>query len=518
MKRHQRLHNGPGVTVNGVESPGVESPPKRARTQISSDTPFSDVCIDQSTYYTSVSGVSPPEPLHTATQDALPSLEGSGLPGWMSPTDGILADSPSWNSFMEPDFGFFEAWIDAPIQDSAFTSGAVPLTGQEDAHGTAFASAAPSPPNEPSHEDRTAFAWNPRSKRISEIGEIVLSCEDPLLRDTNDRFVPREDTYERLRSTYDRPKTTAGVVMANAVPFFPAAPVIDALLARFARCFLPQWPVLHLPTFNVNGCPHYLLAAFVAIGATYCRRGHMRRFAIVLQDAARCHLKVAVDTDDTLLRDPLTIYAASLICYAGLWCGNKRAFELADALRGNVVVWMRRMPSHNEPKCLDSKTLDRGLHETWTDWAKHESLTRLRWMTYILDCQFSSLMSVLPSMAITETLSWNCPCDDEYWTATSARCCQLLLGNAGVPPSISFAAAIAPFLDIDTHLRPLPNLNSFSTFIVLLSINMDILRYADRRELCSEVSQIVMPDVTDSYNELRQEKELLTQGQRLFGQ
>jgi hypothetical protein len=51
---------------------------------------------------------------------------------------------------------------------------------------------------------------------------------------------------------------------------------------------------------------------------------------------------MSIEYDNSLMRDPLIIYSLTLICHAGLWCGNKRAFEMAEVVRGSVVSYCRR--------------------------------------------------------------------------------------------------------------------------------------------------------------------------------
>jgi hypothetical protein len=399
--------------------------------------------------------------------------------------EDILLDAASWQSFLHSDSTYgFTTWgiSDASqVADNAATQDVAP---------EAFSpSAAPSPPNETSREDQTPFAWDPASKRISHVGEVVFDLDDPLLSDVEPRFALSPERYLHLKTVLSQDIVTNDTIVIDGMPSIPCVEVLNAFLSHFVRFFLPQAPVLHCPTFEINGnCPDHLLMIMIAIGAMYCKRRHVRRFAIVLQDLARCHLHMAVNANDLLLKDPDTVYSSALIYYAGIWCGNKRAFELAEALRGSVVAWIRRL-SNQKPVVEDSQVCERG---AWLNWARNEQLKRLRWTVYMFDCQTSSLTNTAPNMSLSEVFDWDCPCDDEYWAASTARQCKLLLGSAIVPPSKSFAAALGPFLLESPNLRPLKKLNEFGAFLVLLSINMKIFRYTDERDMLMKLSHMAL--------------------------
>jgi hypothetical protein len=123
----------------------------------------------------------------------------------------------------------------------------------------------------------------------------------------------------------------------------PALPVTNLFIGLFFRHFYPQIPVIHLATLHINeDVPPPLLAAVVVIGAIYSYQKHTRRFAIVLLDLVRRSLMMGIEYDNSLMREPMIIYALLLVCHTGQWCGNKRAFELAEVIRGSVVSYCRR--------------------------------------------------------------------------------------------------------------------------------------------------------------------------------
>lgn len=184
----------------------------------------------------------------------------------------------------------------------------------------------------------------------------------------------------------------------------------------------------------------------IATGATYSHRKNARCFAIVLQDWARCRLQLCIECDNALLRSRNTVYAATLICYAGLWCRNKRAYELAEAMRGSVVTWLRRLVTHTAYDAPRSHAWTEDRTTSWHQWVHLESQTRLQWIIYQLDCQYAILMNMSPVMALMEKREWDCLCDEEYWSISSAKHWRALLGRAVVPPSRTFMMVVALFL------------------------------------------------------------------------
>lgn len=395
--------------------------------------------------------------------------------------EDILQDAASWHSFLHSDSTY--GLTDWDINDT-------PPVGEDatihDVGGEALrSSTAPSPPNEASREDQTPFAWDPASRRISHIGEVVFGPDDPLLLNVDPRFALTQERYLHLKAVLRKDIVTNDRKTVGGMPSIPSMEVLNVFLSQFVRYFLPQAPVLHYPTFEINAaCPNHLLMIMIAIGAVYCKRRNVRRFAIVLQDLARCHLLMAVTANDVLLKDLDTVYSSALIRYAGIWCGNKRAFELAEAL--SVVAWARRLSSHT-PTTVSIRTGDQ---DFWLNWIHNESLKRLKWTVFMFDFQISLLTNTPPNMSVSEVFDWDCPCDDEYWAAPTARQCKLLLGSAVVPPSKAFAAALGPFLLDTPNLRPLKQLNDFGAFLVLLSINMRVFRYKEEQNMLMKLAHL----------------------------
>jgi Fungal specific transcription factor domain len=354
-----------------------------------------------------------------------------------------------------------------------------------------------SPPNEPSEEDKWPFTWNPRSRPILRANPVKIPEKHPLWRNHNTRFDITEPTFRRVQA-FVNPVIIQGFARPHLE--LPSLPEANIFVNLFFERFSPQAPVLHHATVDVNDdLPPPLLAAMIVIGSIHSRLPGTRRFSIVLLDIVRWNLQTAIECDNTLMREPMIIYAEALICHAGIWCGNKRAFELAEVVRSMAVKHVRSaqfwrgnaMPIDHE-KSEGSMRADS--KSQWKSWIAKEAQKRLFWVIYALDAQFAGLMYLPATFAIGEVRNLYCPCDDEFWSAQTARHWKSLLGDATVPPSRTFSAAMAPFAHSFAPTRgstqatrrqfsPFPplNLNAWSAFLVLATLQVQIFNFSQER-------------------------------------
>lgn len=228
------------------------------------------------------------------------------------------------------------AWYEMQNNSSSAPPGFLPVdidNSEDEADTRGRVSRISSPPNEASEEDKWPFQWNPKSHPVKSANPISMSKQ--LFNEHDPTFDLTEDTYQRLVNHLNPAERHSQTSLFT----IPSLPVINILIGLFFKHHLPQKPVIHLPTFQINETSHppELIAAMVIIGSIYSLQRHTRRFAIVFLDVVRLSLLSSSENDNTLIRDPLFIYASLLVCYVGLWCGNKRAFELAEATRGAVV-------------------------------------------------------------------------------------------------------------------------------------------------------------------------------------
>jgi hypothetical protein len=317
-------------------------------------------CIDSSSFFRSwdASGLSPQDWFTPGFYEAIRETSGFDLPfDPLAPGSGLYSSIFGHHPFINP--GHFE-------------------------HGDEMRetiSRMPSPPNIPSNEDSWAFAWNPSSPHIVKAPPVLLDDDDPLLSTHDPRFDITQHAWGSV-AQFLRPHPS---VMASTFSL-PPLPVVNIFIGLFFTYFSPQAPVLHEPTVDTKILAPPLLSIVIVIGAQYSHRRNTRRWAILVLDRTRQNLQTAIENDNRLVRDAMVIYAYALICYTGLWCGNKRAFEMAKGLRGILVTYIRRLPTYlsrtNQTQTVDTPN---GLESHWHTWVVTESRKRLMWFVFMID-------------------------------------------------------------------------------------------------------------------------------------
>ncbi|KAK1959761.1 hypothetical protein LY78DRAFT_646680 [Colletotrichum sublineola] len=290
----------------------------------------------------------------------------------------------------------------------------------------------PSPPNVPSREDSMAFAWDPSSKKIRQTQQISISEKHPFLLRHKHQFDMGESAWASIQE-FLKPR------IPNSGDFIlPSLAVANAFLGLFFEEFYEQSPVLHLPTLNVDKLPPPLIVAMIVIGATYSHIRQSRRFSILVLGRARQNLQQSLEADKTLTRDVHILYAYALLVYAGLWCGNKGAYETAEASRGALVTYVRRLPP------LKPRSLGRNgkvTEDQWEGWIDLEFKYRLRWYVFMIDTQFPAILNLRGMMSLAEVCRWECPSDEQHWAASNAKRWADLVNATPNPSVILFATA-----------------------------------------------------------------------------
>ncbi|KAL3484521.1 fungal-specific transcription factor domain-containing protein [Aspergillus germanicus] len=356
-----------------------------------------------------------------------------------------------------------------------------------------------SPPNETSEEDKWPYRWDPGSRAITVAKRIYLSETQLLASNQTPRFQISEPRHARLKSYLGEPRRR-GLGLHELD--FPDLATTNALISIFFTQFEHQMPVIHRPTLRSgDDLPDSLLAVMVAIGAIYSRGKHTCRFAIVLIDMARLSALISLELNNRLMRDPMFVYSLTLICYAGLWCGNKRLFELSENLRGTVVTYARHAQRSEYSLSLAKEEAKRYSTDTegqWRRWIQRESRKRLSWCIYNLDCMFPYLLYLPASLSMAEFTGVECPCDEEFWHATSAYGWKSLLGSASAPPGRTFVSVVSPFLGPIPSppgggqrgsASSTPGLNSWTRHLVLVTIMVQVFELSLQINMVAEATR-----------------------------
>ncbi|KAF3041897.1 hypothetical protein E8E12_005698 [Didymella heteroderae] len=353
-----------------------------------------------------------------------------------------------------------------------------------------------SPPNESSHEDRLPFAWNPKSKRIARAKPIKLPPDDPIFANLDPSVEISQASLlgivaflRPLRPTSDADTFT-----------LPELPLANVFISLFFNKFAVQAPILHRPTLDVEVLPSALLAIMMAIGSCYSRLRHTRRFGIIALDRTRQNLLALIEDDNSLMREPMIIYATALICYMGLWCGNKRAFELGEALRAVVVTYIRRLPTSREISERQGPSISLSSQSQWLHWATLESEKRLRWFVYMIDAQFPTILGMSGMLTLADIRRWECPCDEEFWAIPTAKTWKSRLGSASEPSCPVFGLLTASILSAPGAPPGndlLPGVNMWSANLLLTTVMVEIFYHQEKLAVL-RVHQEDSPSLSDT--------------------
>lgn len=342
-------------------------------------------------------------------------------------------------------------------------------------------SRAPSPPNEASREDRIPFAWDPLSIPIVKARPIVLRPDDPIFATIDRKLEISQAILSRICDFLRSQEPEAHGADTFTIPTLP---LVNTFITMFFKHFLPQGPVLHKPTVDTNALPPALLAIIMVIGSVYSHLRHTRRFGIIVLDRIRQNLVSLIEHDNSLMRDPLIIYTSALVCYMGMWCGNKRAFELAEALRAAVVTYTRRLSVN--PKDTGPKEEQQGLQTQWLRWIATERSKRLRWFVYTLDSQFVTILGMSGMLTVAEVRKWECPCDEAFWTVSTAKAWKNLMGSASEPACPVFGPVAASLLEPQARYSAglgssisWPRMNRWSTKLLLTVIMAEVFHFEE---------------------------------------
>jgi hypothetical protein len=361
-----------------------------------------------------------------------------------------------------------------------------------------------SPPNEASEEDKWPYRWDPGSQAITAAKSIELPKNHSLRRNHDPCFDISQQRYQRLIAFLLDP-ARKGFNFHSL--HFPDLETANIFIRLFFTHFEHQMPVIHRVSLrSCDDLPDPLLAVMIAIGAIYSRERHTCRFSIVLVDMARLSSQIALEMNNKLMRDPMYVYALALICYAGLWCGNKRLFELSESLRGAVITYCRQIHNCEFISAReDLKKFGNSPDGQWQRWIMKESRKRLMWVTYGLDCIFPCLLYLPASISLAEVMTTECPCDEEFWHASTANRWRTLLGFASVPPARTYASAVSPFLgplslgstsyntSFDSILRQTSfpssiSHNSWTRHLILTTIQVQIFELSQQISMVSEAA------------------------------
>ncbi|KAJ9094721.1 hypothetical protein QFC21_005879 [Naganishia friedmannii] len=328
------------------------------------------------------------------------------------------------------------------------------------------------PPNEANDEDKWPMHWKPAGSYSVGAGAHLAEIQDEdgigeELRKWKKYWID-EETYEKVKSSFALAKYTAGPDLSN---FYMARSIhtVNHLISLYFEKFHPAFPVIHLPTFEPKEAAPLLLASLICIGANYSNLSGARGFCIDLIEVLRKTLNALFENDSMNLRSTSLIHVYLLVVLAGLWCGNKRTYEFAEAMRGTLV---------------NSSMIHGGvdLETKWRHWITSESRKRLGTAICLIDALFPALLDHPAYLSHGDMILFVLPCDEQFWTAPTAKQWSNMLGLSPLPPSPFFASSTSALLtpvyvNAEDKPSPIRHLNAFAALVMVASLHHHIFEF-----------------------------------------
>ncbi|KAJ5616698.1 hypothetical protein N7537_001812 [Penicillium hordei] len=206
---------------------------------------------------------------------------------------------------------------------------------------------------------------------------------------------------------------------ANVVPdpSLPSRHALSRCLTGYVTGFHEHYPIVHLPTLDVESMTLPLFLSMAALGARYCREPdtsmrlyqiakpvtleHIRR---VFQSGKLSPINVADDID-TLETLQSLLYLTSV----SLWFINNPPYHEGLSLRSLMEMLMRNGGLNRLPDP----------DGTWSGWIRRESVKRTK---LIVLCFFNiqTIVFDVPPMILTEDFTIELPSTEKEWQATHA--------------------------------------------------------------------------------------------------
>lgn len=268
----------------------------------------------------------------------------------------------------------------------------------------------------------------------------------------------------------------------------PPAAELQHYLYLFFSAFSTQVPLIHVPTWQMEGKPMVLIRAMQACGALFVRTPVAQKFIIDTLGCTRDILMLEFAKTPTDSPEYLAlVIAVVLLQTIGLFHQSPEIRSSSNVYHGMLVMMIRRtgligrIANWSAPDIVHGGNRD----SAWHEWCTYETAKRALIFAYLHDCFHSILFAIAPSFRSCE-FDIGLPCDDSLWQASSSTewLSAIQAGSntatAAAQPSAcgtSMQTALA-YLNHDSSLSsslPVPPpLNPFGHFVLILTVLRDL--------------------------------------------
>ncbi|VDB95376.1 unnamed protein product [Peniophora sp. CBMAI 1063] len=258
-------------------------------------------------------------------------------------------------------------------------------------------------------------------------------------------------TQDELNSVLRPPPPLLG---DEAIPH-PSPEELQHYLHIFLTAFLPQIPVIHLPTLRVDLKPPILLKTMQACGALFAKTRVADAFVQRTLESSRETLVIEFSRPSENPKHQMHIIMTLILLQTiGLFHQNPQLRASSNIYHGMLVLMIR------QNRILERSSMWRApqfpipdvdaLDLAWRDWTVHEAIKRCCFLAYTHD-QSHRIFFALPASFAPDEVSLRLPCEESLWEAPDAFAwSQALLAESpygtisqrllGVPMLHGFAA------------------------------------------------------------------------------
>ncbi|TFK53938.1 hypothetical protein OE88DRAFT_1805780 [Heliocybe sulcata] len=263
----------------------------------------------------------------------------------------------------------------------------------------------------------------------------------------------------------------------------PTPEDLQHYLYLFFTAFLTQMPIIHGPTWRMEGKPAVLINAMHACGALYVKTRKAACFVTKVLDESREVLLQEFAREPRSTTDQIhLILAVSLLQTIGLFHQKASQRAASNIYHGMLVMMIRRCglipknTSWTPPAMVDATSTD----QAWREWGLHETAKRALLLSYLHDCCHALYFAIRPSFLLSE-LALKLPCEDALWKANNANEWSMTLCAAS-PYGSTIEARLTgvSLLQVHSALREfrvpndLPALSPFAHLVIIHTILRDI--------------------------------------------
>lgn len=220
---------------------------------------------------------------------------------------------------------------------------------------------------------------------------------------------------------------------------FPPKDVLEHMLGLYFARFHQTLPFMHPASFKSTDTHWLLLLAMIALGSFYLDAENAQTFAISMQEFLRRCMTYSqedphwVDINQITLAQIRTLHAVGL-AYSGHVNLRRRGLGMQQDLVDSYSVILANSSTLSRPSSDCALSED----SRWTSWIESESLARLAYSIWLLDCMWVYQFQQRPLLGISDT-NLPLPCPEKVWNAGDRQEWGTLFSEYSKLPTLSKA-------------------------------------------------------------------------------